>query len=115
MNLTENMEKEHLSENNITNDRSYKLFINYIRHQILTILAVILIILASSLLVLSGLNHFFVIDHFSVSTIQSYIGFSLLGVTVLLLIFNVFLIHHPMFEYWVLIMVGFALGVIYAV
>ncbi len=84
------------------------------RDRILPTLAVLLIILAGTLLLLSGLNHFFAIDRFPISTIREYIGFSLLGITFLLLIFNVFLTRHPLYEYWIVILIGFTMGLIYS-
>ncbi|MFC1844435.1 hypothetical protein ACFLZ5_06550 [Thermodesulfobacteriota bacterium] len=81
----------------------------------LKIVSVTILVLSSALLLSSAFNYFF---HFSkieyLMEIRAYIGRFVLGVSIIFFILNLRLASHPLYEYWVTVMVGCITGVVYS-
>lgn len=80
----------------------------------LNILSIAILILSSVLLLSSGLD--LIVDLGGVlpmELIQSYGGFSLIGLSIILAILNLLLTRHSFYEYWLAILIGSMVGAIY--
>ena len=76
--------------------------------------SVIILVLVGSLLLSSGLAFFTdIASTVPVGIVQSYAGFALIGLSVILAIMNLVFIKHPPYEYWLVIMIGGMVGAIY--
>lgn len=84
--------------------------------RILSALAILLLILAGVLLLSSGINRFYDLTQvIPLSAVHHYGGLGLIGSSVLIVLCNIIITRHPLFEYWILAMVGFIVGVVYVV
>ena len=77
-------------------------------------MSIIILVLAGSLLLSSGLVYFIDFGNvIPVEIVQSYTGFALIGLSIILAILSFKLIKHPSYEYWLVIMIGSMVGAIY--
>ena len=75
-----------------------------------------ILILSGLLLASSALGLILAPGHMPILVqLQSYGGFALLGLSIALAILNLWLIRHPSYELWLIIMAGGIIGAIYAV
>jgi len=75
----------------------------------IVILAVALALLLSSALnLVAGLE-----DHFPLKTVQFYLAILLIALSSNLFILSLLLTRHPFYEFWVTVMIGGVIGVIY--
>lgn len=83
--------------------------------KIFTFLTIAILVISGSLIILSGLDNFINLhDVWPVAAVQSYAGFFLVGVSVILAILHVLLSRHPLSEFWIVVMIGGIVGAIYA-
>ena len=83
--------------------------------KIFTFLTIAILVISVSLIILSGLDYFINFhDMWPVGSVQTYAGFFLLGVSVILAILHVRLSRHALYEFWIVVMIGGIVGAIYA-
>lgn len=84
------------------------------RDRILSVITIIILVLSGLLLLSSGLAYFINLGNvLPIEIVQSYTGFALIGLSIILAILNLLLTRHPFYEYWLVIMIGSMVGVIY--
>jgi len=79
----------------------------------LIFLTVTIIILASALLISSGLGFVMDFGGLPIQTWQTYAGGGLLFLALVLAAMNMFLVGHPLYEYWFLISVASVIAACY--
>lgn len=80
------------------------------------ILIIIILVLVGLLLASSALDLILNPSDIPIlGQLQSYGGLALLSFSIGLAILNLWLIQHPFYEYWLIIMAGSVIGAIYAV
>jgi len=78
------------------------------------ILTVTILIFSGLLLLSSGVIHFMdPVNVMSIQPIQSYIGITLIGLSITLAILNLLFTSHIFYEYWFIVLLGSMVGVIY--
>jgi len=83
--------------------------------RIFTFLTVAILVISGSLIILSGLDYFINFhDVWPVGAVQTYAGFFLIGMSIILAILHVLLSRHPLYEFWIVVMIGGIVGAIYA-
>lgn len=81
--------------------------------RIIYIISVTIIILAIGLLLSSGVGFFIDLAAFPMATWQAYAGWTLLALSFLLAALNLIFAGHPLYEYWLTVLVGGIIAVCY--
>jgi hypothetical protein len=81
--------------------------------RIISFLTVTIIILASALLISSGLGFIMDLGGLPIETWQTYAGGGMLFLSLALAAMNMFFVGHPLYEYWLLISVASVIAACY--
>ncbi len=77
-------------------------------------MTLIVLILTGSLILSSALGYIVDLGNYiPIELLQSYTGLALIGLSIILAILNLLLTSHPFYEYWLVIMIGSIVGLIY--